>query len=140
MGRSARSLAALLVGLGIGAVGGAYLGVAAFWPGVVAGVAGLGLALVGSPSATADETAGVRPTSERPALAELGTRVEQILRLAEQQADDHRTKAEREAERILSEARSAARLIVDGARAEAAGSAEVPSTEIDRSPPRSASQ
>jgi hypothetical protein len=134
MERSAKSFSALLVGLGVGAVGGAYLGAAAIWPGVVVGVAGATLSLVrSSPTAVSGEAA-VRPPGERPTLSGLGTRVEQIIRLAEEQADDHRATAEREAERLLSEARSAARLIVDRAHADAAGSTGPWKPAIDRPP------
>ena len=40
--------------------------------------------------------------SSRPTLSGLGTRVEQILRLAEEQANDHRGESKREAEGIVS--------------------------------------
>src|SRR3954464_12280261 len=40
--------------------------------------------------------------NSRPTLSGLGTRVEQILRLAEEQANDHRSEAKRESEGILS--------------------------------------
>ena len=40
--------------------------------------------------------------SSRPTLSGLGTRVEQILRLAEEQANDHRGESKREAEGIIS--------------------------------------
>ena len=58
--------------------------------------------------------------NSRPTLSGLGTRVEQILRLAEEQANDHRGEAKREAEGIVSAARLEAREITDKARAEAA--------------------
>ncbi|RQX54763.1 cell division protein DivIVA, partial [Micromonospora chalcea] len=58
--------------------------------------------------------------NSRPTLSGLGTRVEQILRLAEEQANDHRNEAKRESEGILSAARLEAREITDKARAEAA--------------------
>ena len=58
MMRPAKSLSALLVGLGIGAVGGAVLGAGAVWPGLVVGVVGVGLSLAVSESAdVAGETA-----------------------------------------------------------------------------------
>jgi len=41
----------------------------------------------------------------RPTLSGLGTKVEHILRLAEEQANEHRAEARREAEGILSAAR-----------------------------------
>jgi DivIVA domain-containing protein len=55
--------------------------------------------------------------NSRPTLSGLGTRVEQILRLAEEQANDHRSEAKRESEGILSAARLEAREITDKARA-----------------------
>ena len=58
--------------------------------------------------------------SSRPTLSGLGTRVEQILRLAEEQANEHRGEAKRESEGIVSAARLEAREITDKARAEAA--------------------
>src|SRR5690606_21015974 len=58
--------------------------------------------------------------SSRPTLSGLGTRVEQILRLAEEQANEHRSESKREAEGIISAARLEAREITDKARAEAA--------------------
>lgn len=137
MGRSARSFSALLVGLGVGAVGGAQVGAAAVWPGVIVGVAGLALSFFRSQPTVAGGEAAVPSTDERPTLAGLGTRVEQILRLAEKQADDHRATAEREAERLLSEARSTARLIVDKARAEAAGATATANPASDRPPAES---
>src|SRR5436305_14285383 len=58
--------------------------------------------------------------NSRPTLSGLGTRVEQILRLAEEQANDHRGESKRESEGILSASRLEAREITDKARAEAA--------------------
>src|SRR5437764_11959943 len=58
--------------------------------------------------------------NSRPTLSGLGTRVEQILRLAEEQANDHRGEAKREAEGIVSAARLEGREITDEARAAAA--------------------
>ncbi|MGH3645749.1 MAG: DivIVA domain-containing protein, partial [Micromonosporaceae bacterium] len=58
--------------------------------------------------------------NSRPTLSGLGTKVEHILRLAEEQANEHRAEAKREAEGILSAARLEAREITDKARAEAA--------------------
>ncbi|MEU4481686.1 hypothetical protein AB0F68_27015 [Micromonospora sp. NPDC023966] len=123
-----------MIGLGVGAVAGAGCGAAATWPGVGLGVLGAGLALFGSRSATSEEAA-VAPSEKGPALAQLGTRVEQILRLAEEQAENHRAEAARDAERTLSEARSAAQLIVDTARAEAAGLTEMRRPDLDRRSP-----
>src|SRR6185369_4716017 len=58
--------------------------------------------------------------SSRPTLSGLGTRVEQILRLAEEQANEHRGETKRDAEGIVSGSRLEAREITDKARAEAA--------------------
>src|SRR3954452_14543870 len=58
--------------------------------------------------------------NNRPTLSGLGTRVGQILRLAEEQANDQRGEAKRESEGILSAARLEARQIPDTGRAEAA--------------------
>jgi vacuolar-type H+-ATPase subunit H len=60
-----------------------------------------------------------KPDESGPTLPELGTRVEQILRLAEQQAEDHRAEARREAERIVAAARQEAEEILAAARREA---------------------
>src|SRR5215510_7460708 len=54
----------------------------------------------------------------RPTLSGLGTRVEQILRLAEEQANEHRGESKRDSEGIISGARLEAREITDKARAE----------------------
>ncbi|MET8835890.1 hypothetical protein ABZV78_18480 [Micromonospora sp. NPDC004540] len=115
-----KMLPALLVGLGVGAVVGTRLGATATWPGIAVAVLGVGLAVFGSRAAAGDEAAA-RPSGEGPPLAQLGSRVEQILRLAEEQAENHRAEAARDAERTLAEARSAAQLIVDRARAVATG-------------------
>lgn len=134
MDSSARFLPTLLLGLGVGAVGGAYLGSAAVWFGIVAAVVGVGLSLTSSRPATVGGEARVQSPSEGAELSTLGSRVEQILRLAEEQAENHRSNAKREAERTLSKARSEARLIVDKARAEAAGlTTGTSKSEIDRS-------
>src|SRR2546421_9597 len=58
--------------------------------------------------------------NSRPTLSGLGTRVEQILRLAEEQANDHRAEAKPESEGSNTAARLEAREITDNARAEAA--------------------
>jgi hypothetical protein len=49
----------------------------------------------------------------------LGTRVEQILQLAEQQANDHRAIAQREAERLVADAETKAQTIIEKAREQA---------------------
>ncbi|WP_370461773.1 DivIVA domain-containing protein [Micromonospora sp. WP24] len=62
-----------------------------------------------------------RRDRQRPTLSGLGTRVEQILELAERQADDHRAEARREAERIVTAARHEAETILNRAHEQAAG-------------------
>src|SRR3954468_19154343 len=66
------------------------------------------------------ETSKQLEENSRPTLSGLGTRVEQILRLAEEQANDHRNEAKRESEGILSAARLEAREITHKAPADAA--------------------
>jgi hypothetical protein len=115
-----RALALPLVGLGIGMGIGAGFGSIAVWWAVVVALVGIALSFVGSrePSLTAESQGP--PASRQPRLADLGSSVEQILRLAEEQADDHRQEPKREAERILAAARLEADAIVDAARTESA--------------------
>lgn len=101
--------ALLLIGLGLGAIGRAYV-LAASWIGLILVIVGIGLAIASGPRAPADQRAGGRPT-----LQGLGDRVEQILRLAEEQANDRRAMAKREAERIVADARAEARAITESA-------------------------
>jgi nucleotide-binding universal stress UspA family protein len=120
MPRRSQALAVPLISLGIGAGIGASLGSTAAWFALVAGVFGIALSFAGSrePSPAAGSP---DPPASRPPQAEgLESRVRQVLRLAEQQAEDHRDDARREAERILAAARSQADAIVDAARIEAA--------------------
>lgn len=137
--------AAVLFGLGVGAAVGASLGPAAVWPGVAVAALGVALSLIGTtesdlvgddlvdrdgePGAAGDgTTAGTavvaqrrRRDQQRPTLSGLGTRVEQILQLAEEQADDHRAEVRREAERIVTAARREAEAILNRAHEQAAG-------------------
>lgn len=136
--------AAVLFGLGVGALVGSSLGPAAVWPGIAIAALGIALSLVGTtePDLVADDVvhhddAGVtddgtttgsavlrerrRRDRQRPTLSGLGTRVEQILKLAEQQADDHRAEARLEAEAIVTAARREAEAIVNRAHEQAAG-------------------
>lgn len=62
----------------------------------------------------------------RPTLSGLGDRVAQILRLAEEQANNHRSEAKRESEQILAAAQREAEEIISNARA-LAGEADQPS-------------
>ncbi|MGW5581695.1 hypothetical protein [Micromonospora chokoriensis] len=135
--RKPAKTAALLFGLGVGAVVGPSLGTAALWSGVAIAALGVGLALLGEsePDLMADgmvdrdgnnASAGTtydewRQRHERPTLSGLGTRVEQILKLAENQANDHRAEAKRECEQLVAAARQEAETIVSRAHDQAAG-------------------
>jgi len=60
-----------------------------------------------------------RRDESRPAFHDVGTRVEEILRLAEEQAEAHRAEARREAAEIMAAARREAEEILAAARREA---------------------
>ncbi|WP_433352820.1 hypothetical protein ACQPYV_20665 [Micromonospora saelicesensis] len=135
--------AAVLFGLGVGVAVGSSLG--PDWPGVAVATLGIGLSLIGTTESdlvedglanrdeasgvagdgTATGTAGVakgqRSSPDRPTLSGLGTRVEQILQLAEKQADDHLNAAKLDAEKTVSAARWEAETIVNRAHEQAAG-------------------
>lgn len=64
-----------------------------------------GVAGDGTTTGTAVLAERRRRNRQRPTLSGLGTRVEQILKLAEEQADDHRAEARLEAEGIVTAAR-----------------------------------
>ncbi|MGC4759077.1 hypothetical protein [Micromonospora trifolii] len=135
--------AAALVGLGVGVAVGSALGPVAIWFGVAVAALGIGLSLIGTAESdlvgdglvdrdeagdrTAAGTAGVaerkRRTANRPTLNGLGTRVEQILKLAEEQADDHLNGARLEADETVSAARQEAEAILRRASDQAAGNA-----------------
>jgi hypothetical protein len=121
---SGRPAAMLPVGLGLGAIAGAYLHMTAAWTGLALIMVGIGVAIAGG-SRTADGTASIladpgrEPAAGRPGLRGLGTRVEQILRLAEMQANDRRAIAEREARRIVADAQAEARTIIEKAQQQA---------------------
>lgn len=136
--RKPAKTAALLFGLGVGAAVGPSLGAAAaLWSGVAVAALGIGLALLGDsePDLMADGMVGRdgnsasadtsydewRQRHERPTLSGLGTRVEQILKLAENQANDHRNEAKRESEQLVAAARQEAETIVSRAHDQAAG-------------------
>lgn len=139
MRKPARTAAAL-VGLGVGVAVGPSLGPAAVWSGVAVAALGVALFLVGGTESRlvedglVDRDDGVeaaaggtavatqrRPKRETPTLSGLGTRVEQILDLAEKQADDHRANARSEAEGIVTAARREAETILNRAHEQAAG-------------------
>jgi len=121
--------AAVLFGLGVGAAVGPALAPVGVWPGIAVASLGIALSLVGTtesdliPGDEADPGATGGPATarqrrqdrERPTLTGLSTRVEQILRLAEEQAADHRAEARREAEEIVAAARLEAKGILDRA-------------------------
>lgn len=140
MRMSGRLAAMLLIGLGLGTVAGAYLHNAAVWSGLALVVIGIGVAVVGrlrtagdtpgdaagdAPGDGVGDATGIpaqpgpEPAADRPRLSGLGTRVEQILRLAEQQANVHNAESEREAEQIVANARAEAQAIIDKARKQA---------------------
>ncbi|KAB1160992.1 hypothetical protein F6X68_06730 [Micromonospora sp. AMSO12t] len=136
--------AGILFGLGAGVAVGSSLGADAAWPGVAVAVLGVGLSLVGTAGSaptgdnlvdpdgdawlTTSMTAAERAAAAeqrwqdqtRPTLSGLGNRVEQILRLAEKQGEDHRNAARRESEELVDTARREAETIVNRAREEAA--------------------
>jgi hypothetical protein len=95
--------------LGMGTLVGVYAEGAALWTGVGLLGAGLLLALL-RPGGDAT----LLPTPVRTSfdgqlgLDGLGTRVQQILRLAEEQADDHLAEARREARQIVAAAHAEA--------------------------------
>ncbi|MFI5490474.1 hypothetical protein [Micromonospora echinaurantiaca] len=64
----------------------------------------------------------------------MGTRVEQILDLAEEQADDHRAEARLEAEGIVTAARREAEAILNRAHEQAAG-INGTDRDLSRTPP-----
>lgn len=88
---------------------------------IAAAAAGLIMLVAGSVSRSGDLIADAKnpEPADRPTLSNLGTRVEGILRLAEEQADDHRAEARREADGILAAARAEADHTIAAARAKA---------------------
>ncbi len=144
--RKLAKTAAVLVGLGIGAMVGPSLGPASVWSGVAMVALGGALSLVGATKSDLagdgvvvdrDDDAAVagdgpataavaaaerrRRNRQRPTLGGLGTRVEQILRLAEEQASCHRAEGRLEAEEIVTAARREAEAILNRAHQQAAG-------------------
>jgi hypothetical protein len=117
----------LTIGLGAGLFAGSQLASSraqqtALWAGVAATVIGLVLFAASgpeSPEEPADEADHRRPTA-----AGLGSRVEEILRLAEQQAADHLRQAERDARKVRARVEGALWVVLrqadDGERYEVA--------------------
>src|SRR4051794_28589805 len=113
----------LLLGAGLGLVVGEGVGEAAALPGLIVAVLGLLLLIAGRRSGSRElvgDAMAARPwgPDDKPSFAHLGTRVEQILSLAEEQAGDHVVQAKAEADRILADARAEAGQILAGARVE----------------------
>jgi len=110
-----KPLPAALLGIGVGIAVGSRLDKTTIWYGIAAAVIGVVWGVLASHSDT-DAVPPRRVTaSEPPNLAGLGGRVEQILRLAKEQAANQVDAAERKAERIVAEAQAHA----DGIRATA---------------------
>jgi len=108
----------LMIGLGIGLIAGLNVGRVLLIPGLVAVAAGAAMVAAGgrTPVDLVQVPASPPAPDGKPTLSGLGTRVDGILRLAEDQAKDHREEAEREAAAIIAEARAeAARIRPDGA-------------------------
>jgi len=150
--RKPAKTAAVLLGLGIGATVGPSLGPASVWSGVATAALGVALSLVGTTKSdlvrdelvdhdedaadgTTTGTAVVaerrRRNRQRPTLSGLGTRVELILKLAEEQASHHRAEARLQAEEIVTAARREADAILNRAHQQAAG---ISGTRQDPSP------
>ena len=103
----------LAIGVGLGLLAGMRYGDVLLIPALVA-VAG-GAVLIAVRSGAPAEVLGQVPAQDtRPTLAGLGTRVEQVLRLAEEQAADQLKEAERQAAVIIAEARADAARIRAG--------------------------
>lgn len=107
MQTTAQRWSTALAWLGMGTLVGVYADGVALWIGV--GLLGVGLLLtLARPGG--DETLLPSPTrtSSGGELGGLGTRVEQILRLAEEQADDHLAEARKQAQQIVAAAHAEA--------------------------------
>lgn len=89
----------LFLGAGGGLAGGALAGEPALLAGAIVAVVGVGALLLGGRSEGSDLIGG-RTEENRPTLEGLPQRVEQILRLAEEQAADMIAEARAEAERL----------------------------------------
>jgi hypothetical protein len=106
----------LAIGLGIGLLAGINVGPALVFPGLVALAAGAAMIAFGgrTPVDLVQLPASPPDPDGKPTLSGLGTRVDDILRLAEDQAKDHRESAERDAAAIIAEARAEAARIREG--------------------------
>ncbi|MEV1155822.1 hypothetical protein AB0J27_10495 [Micromonospora chokoriensis] len=138
--RKPAKTAALLVGLGVGAAAGPSLGPAAAWSGIAIGALGVALFLVGTrepdlvgdvgiddekaemPDDGAATAVERRPRNrQRSTFAHLGPHMEQILRLAEEQASTIVEDARLESERLVAAARREADAHLNLAREHTAG-------------------
>lgn len=101
--------------LGVGALVGAYTGGSALWIGAGLLCAGLLLRLA-VPGGDATLLPGPAETRRNAPseLSGLGTQVERILRLAEEQADDHLAEARKQAQEIVAAAHAQAARIRGG--------------------------
>ncbi len=118
MRRRLRYLSLVTIGLGIGAVAGGSIGTGARWAGGALIFVAAVLAVLGSadPTPAPDNLAR---EGKRATLSGLGTQVERILRLAEEQASAHRAQAQRQADEIVAAARAEAQAILDRAQGQA---------------------
>lgn len=114
----------LLLGAGAGTVAGALLGRPAILPALAVVLTGLlllplrgrsgGGDLVATATAAHTAGAGSATTSGRASVLDLGSRVETILGLAEEQAADHVAEAKATAARIVAQARADAERMKSG--------------------------
>jgi hypothetical protein len=108
----------LVIGLGIGLIVGPNVGRDLLIPGLVAVAAGVAMVAAGGRTAVdlvqVPPSSSLSPSEGEPKVSGLGDRVHDILRLAEDQARDHRAEAEREAAAIIAEARAEAARIREG--------------------------
>jgi hypothetical protein len=101
-----KTLGLLTLGLGLGLGAGMLAGPGPVWPALV--LIGLGALLLIVGIGGAPDLVGEQPVAEagQPVAAGLGTRVEAILELAEQQAAATVREAQEEAGRIVADART----------------------------------
>ncbi|WP_433614179.1 hypothetical protein ACQP2P_07510 [Dactylosporangium sp. CA-139114] len=123
-----RRVAYLLIGLGVGLFAGSQLAASraqatALWTGVAATVVGLVMVAASGPAASVPGDEG-EDEEGRPTLSGLGTRVEQILRTAEEQAAGHLRQAEKDARKVRARVEAGLWLVLregdDGERYEVA--------------------
>ncbi|WP_433057491.1 hypothetical protein [Dactylosporangium sp. CS-033363] len=121
-----RRWALVLIGLGVGLFAGSQLAASraqatALWTGVAATVVGLVMFAASGPTPPEEAADGAEP---RAGLPGLGTRVEQILRLAEEQAAAHLREAEHSARKVQARVEAGLWLVLreadDGGRYEVA--------------------